>query len=386
MNYERERVLAERRAKEALPKGDWHLVAYNLFQASRMTLGLAQHSRGRTRTSLVRLAKHYETWGDNALSKGPRNGNDGQKTKLPCNGKDETDSAQSSWVVTEKPTTRLADVAGMEEVKETIASHIILPMKHADVYAEYRLQPGSGILMYGPPGTGKTFMARAIAGEVDAAFIPVEMKRVLSKWFGDTERLLGNLFEAAKSYPRTVVFFDEAEALFPKRGSNNSSVMARVVPQLLQLINGLDPTKNCVIMLAATNRPWLMDDAAVRPGRFGRLVYVGPPDKAARRHMIEQAMRETPVEGLDYESLAQRTEGYSGADIAGDRDSVCVEAKMAALKRTLERGPQSDPHPRKMEPVTMLDFQTALQKVSPSVRQDTLRRFKKFQDEHAKRS
>ena len=128
----------------------------------------------------------------------------------------------------------------------------MIRIEYADVYAEYDVQPVCGVLMYGPPGTGKTFVAQDIAGEVDAAFIPVEMKKVLSKWFGDTERILSELFEAARSHPRSVIFFDEAEALFPKRGSNNSSVMARVVPQLLQLINGLDPTKNCVILLAAT--------------------------------------------------------------------------------------------------------------------------------------
>ncbi len=379
MDYERERRLAEGQVKTALDRNDWRMVAYNLFNASRMSLCMAQNSAGRTRGSLIRLAKRYEAQGDKALT---RNRGGKPATRVTSDGTGEVTREPGAWVATERPDTRLDDVAGMDEVKEVIHSHIILPIKHADVYAEYRLRPGSGVLMYGPPGTGKTFMARAIAGEVDAAFIPVEMKRVLSKWFGETEQLLGQLFDAARSHPRTVIFFDEAEALFPKRAATNSSVMARVVPQLLQLINGLDPTRNCVILLGATNRPWLMDEAATRPGRFGRLVYVGLPDQNARAYMIERAMDNTPVEGLDYATLAGRCEGYSGADIAGERDSLCVEAKMAALKRTLQRhdgafGSVNDP-----EPVTMADFDAALQRVRPSIRPAELAKLAKFRDEH----
>ncbi len=372
MNYERERMLAEARAKAALNDDDWRMAAYNLFNAGRMTLRMADEARGRTRSSLVRLAQRYEARGDQALSKNSNGSVDAGKvpSETAPNGGD------TQWIVAEKPTVRLADVAGMQEMKEVIERHVILPMKHADVYAEYKLRPGSGVLMYGPPGTGKTFMASAIAGEVDAAFIPVEMKKVLSKWFGETEQLLSQLFEAARQYPRSVIFIDEAEALFPKRSTTNSSVMARVVPQLLQLINGFDPTKNTIILLGATNRPWLMDEAATRPGRFGKLVYVGPPDAEARTYMLERAMTDVPVNGLDYGRLAELTEGYSGADIAGDRDSICVEAKMAALSRTINSG--ADACDRGPDPITMADFEAALQRVPKSIKPSDLKRFAEF--------
>lgn len=378
MNYERERQRAEAHAKAAVAEGNWRMAAYNLFNASRMTLRLSDASSGRTRGGFTRLARRYEAWGDEALDRANLpSSSEACETSSPSRTDSEDESAES-WVMRDRPDVRLDDVAGMHEMKEIIQTHVVLPMKHADVYAEYQLQPGSGVLMYGPPGTGKTFVSQAIAGEVDAAFIPVEMKKVLSKWFGDTERILGELFEAARSYPRSVIFFDEAEALFPKRGANNSSVMARVVPQLLQLINGLDPTKNCVILLGATNRPWLMDEAATRPGRFGRLVYVGPPDAEARARMIERSMKDAPKEALDYEALAIRTEGYSGADLSGDRDSVCVEAKLAALKRTLAGSAGTTTENLEPEVVTMSDFEAALERVTPSISGDDLRKFEEF--------
>ncbi|MFO7976362.1 MAG: ATP-binding protein [Candidatus Hydrogenedentota bacterium] len=376
MNYERERMLAEARAKTALNDEDWRMAAYNLFSAGRMTLRMAEAARGKTRDSLVRLAKRYEERGEQALSKADDGAIDAGK--IPSETAPSGGDAQ--WIVAEKPTVRLADVAGMNEMKDVIERHVILPMKHADVYAEYKLRPGSGVLMYGPPGTGKTFMASAIAGEVDAAFIPVEMKKVLSKWFGETEQLLSQLFETARQYPRSVIFIDEAEALFPKRSSTNSSVMARVVPQLLQLINGFDPTKNTVILLGATNRPWLMDEAATRPGRFGKLVYVGLPDAEARAYMIDRAMAGVPVNGLDYACLAEMTEGYSGADIAGDRDSICVEAKMAALSRTIAHS--DNEKVRDADPIGMGDFEAAIRRVRPSIKPGDLKRFVEFRKQH----
>ena len=382
MDYERERRMAEAQARKALADKDWRMVAYHLYNAARMSLRMAGRAEGRTRESLLRLAKRYQARGDQALGAVKTGAVEGARPKVASEGKGEAAEVES-WVIAERPSVRLDDVAGMEEMKEVIETHVVLPMKHADVYAQYALRPGSGVLMYGPPGTGKTFVAKAIAGEVDAAFIPVEMKRILSKWFGETEKLLSDLFDAARSNARSVIFFDEAEALFPKRGSTNSSVMARVVPQLLQLINGLDPNESCVILLGATNRPWLMDEAATRPGRFGRLVYVAPPDGTARAAMMERAMRDTPTQDLDYAALAERTEGYSGADIAGERDSVCVEAKLAALKRTVQKVEAADGAEVEPEPVTMADFDTALTRVGPSIRETDLKKFRKFREDHA---
>lgn len=367
MNYERERMLAEARAKAAVGDGNWRMAAYNLFNASRVTVRMARTADSKTSDSLARLAKRYRMRGDQALA---RLGSAAEVTRLA----EEQPDANTQWFIAERPSVRFSDVAGMDAVKEVVERHVILPVKHPHVYAQYKLSPGAGVLMYGPPGTGKTYMARAIAGEADAAFIPVEMKKVLSKWFGETEHLLGQLFDAARQHPRTVLFIDEAEALFPKRSATNSSVMARIVPQLLQLINGFDPLRNTVVLLGATNQPWLMDEAALRPGRFGRLVYAGPPDAVARAYLFEHAMADVPADALDYARLAERTEGYSGADIAGERDSICVEAKMAALGRTLARS-GSAPRP---EPVTMADFDAAIGQVKPSINHTDLKRFTEF--------
>jgi len=381
MNYERERKLAEHKALDALDTKDWPMAAYSLFSAARMTLGMANQSHGRTRTSLHQLAQDYEQRGDQALNRA----SDVASTETAPIKSDEASARgadENQWVLVERPDTRLDDVAGMDEMKQVIQDHVVLPMKYADVYAAYKMQPGAGVLMYGPPGTGKTFIARAIAGELDAAFISVEMRKVLSKWFGETEQLIAQMFDTARKHPRCVLFFDEAEALFPKRSSTNSSVMARVVPQLLQLINGIDPAKNTIILLGATNRPWLMDEAATRPGRFGRLVYVGLPDLPAREYMLRRALRDVPVQSLDYASLAERTVGYSGSDLVGDKDSVATEARLAAVHRTITKtGQEGGANETNPEPVTMTDFQAALRRVQPSVREEDILRLEKFRSE-----
>lgn len=381
MDYERERRMAEAQAKGAIGNKDWQMAAYHLFNASRTTLRLAQQVEGRTRDSLQQLAEQYMRRGDQALRLAPKEkASEGSTGK---GAKEEAEGAQRQWFLAERPSVRLEDVAGMAEMKEAIETDITLPMKYTDVYAQYGAQPGSGVLMYGPPGTGKTYIAKAIAGEVDAAFIHVEMDKVLSKWFGETEHLLGSLFEAARSAPRTVIFFDEAEALFPKRGSSNSSVMARVVPQLLQLINGLDPTKNCIILLGATNHPWLMDSAATRPGRFGRLIYCGLPDLAARRAMLEHGLRETPCAELDFDRLAALTEGYSGADLVGEKNSVRKCAIDSAFRRSVEAIERAGDGTRRSQPITMADFESALKIVRPSVNQEEIDKHMKFREKRA---
>ncbi|MFP4502233.1 MAG: ATP-binding protein [Candidatus Hydrogenedentota bacterium] len=377
MDMERERRRAEQQAKQALTDNNWPLAGYHLYRAARMSLRMAEQSSGTTREGLLRLAHAYTARGDEALQQAPAS-RGGSSLKTANTGEQDAEDGPNDWVLAERPEVRLADVAGMDDVKRIVEEHILLPIRHGDVYAQYALQPGAGVLMYGPPGTGKTHIARAIAGEIDAAFLPVDMKKVLSKWFGESERLLASLFEEAQTHPRSVLFFDEAEALFPKRGGTNSSVMARVVPQLLQLMQGVGATGHTMVLLGATNRPWLMDEAATRPGRFGRLVYVGLPDAEARAYMLRHAMRDTPTEDLDFEELAGLTGGYTGADIAGERDSVCVAAKMAALRRTIARLDGGTALATTVEPVCMTDFTHALEHIGPSVGPGDLKPFARF--------
>lgn len=374
MDYERERLRAEENAKHALTNRDWLRAGYHLYAAARVTLRMVEHSAGTTREQLLRLAHAYAARGDEAIK-------NARVAPVASTGQatgGHEDPASTHWVLAERPNVRLADVAGMDDVKRIVEEHILLPIRHRDVYAEYALRPGAGVLLYGPPGTGKTHIARAIAGELDAAFIPVDMRKVLSKWFGESEQRLAELFEEAHRHPRAVIFFDEAEALFPKRGANNSSVMARVVPQLLQLMQGIGHTGHTLVLLGATNRPWLMDEAATRPGRFGRLVYVGLPDAAAREYMLRHAMRDSPLDGLDFPELARLTEGYSGADLAGERDSVCVAAKMSALRRTIDTLSRAIAPQTPAEPVRMHDFTAALCEIAPSVGAEDLKPFDRF--------
>lgn len=385
MNYDRERRLAEQKAKQALEDKDLRMAAYYLFKAARLTLQLAGHTDGRTRDSLKRLAKKYEERGDKLLLKAKQD-ESRPKRDVPSGADDRGEDEEGRrWGLEQRPTTRLEDVAGMDDVKQLLRTKVVEAQQYRGLYEQYRLEHGGGVLLYGPPGTGKTYFAEAVAGELEVPFFPVKLDKVLSKWFGETEQLLAQLFEAARKHPMSVIFFDEIEAIMPRRGSTHSSVMDRVVPQLLQLTNGLEPSKNAVILLAATNKPWLLDSAATRTGRFGTMIYVGPPDVEARRFLFNRQMRDVPVEGVDFEHLVQRTEGYSGADIAHTREGLCAEARMHAFMRTVQKIRDSGQDNLPPEPVTMQDFEAAFAKVRPSIDSAELKRFEEFRAAAGKR-
>ncbi|MBP8128094.1 MAG: ATP-binding protein [Candidatus Hydrogenedentes bacterium] len=373
MNYDRERRLAEQKAKGALEDKDLRMAAYYLFKAARLTLQLAGRTEGRIRDSLKRLAKKYEERGDRLLLK-VKQDESRPKRRVP-GGEDEE---EKRWAIEQRPTTRLDDVAGMDDVKQLLRTKVIEAQQYSGLYEQYRLEHGGGVLLYGPPGTGKTYFAEAVAGELEVPFFPVKLEKVLSKWFGETEQLLAQLFEAARQHPMSVIFFDELEAIMPRRGSTHSSVMDRVVPQLLQLTNGLEPSKHAVILLAATNKPWLLDSAATRTGRFGTMIYVGPPDAEARRFLFNRQTRGVPTDGVDVELLVQRTDGYSGADIAHPREGLCAEARLHAFMRTVQKIRDSGQDDLPPEPVMMEDFEVAFGKVRPSIDPAELKRFEEF--------
>lgn len=222
--------------------------------------------------------------------------------------------------------------------------------------------------MYGPPGTGKTFIARAVAGELDAAFFAVDASQIKDKYVGETEKNMRRLFEEARSHERAVIFLDELDALLSKRG--NQKVNA--VTQFLILADGLVKSSNTLLLLGATNKPWAIDPAALRPGRFGKQIYVGLPDATARRAIMEYCLRDVPVaESFPYEDLARKTEGFSGADMA----ELSRRAKMATIRRQLETGAD--------QLVETRDFIDTLGKMSPSVSGTHLLEYEKWREEHS---
>ena len=210
---------------------------------------------------------------------------------------------------------------------------IIHPLKNPQLFKAYGKKIGGGMLLYGPPGCGKTFLVRALAGTGQANVLAVKGAELLTKWVGESERAVRELFRRARESAPSIVFLDEVDALAPVRGqSTDSGVADRVVAALLTELDGIEGLRD-VVVVGATNRPDLIDPALLRPGRMGRLVYVPPPDAAARAAILRAASRNTPLgAGVDLDAVAADTEGYSGADLA----ALVREAALAAMRQSLE--------------------------------------------------
>jgi SpoVK/Ycf46/Vps4 family AAA+-type ATPase len=228
---------------------------------------------------------------------------------------------------------RLDDVAGLEDVKARIRSSFLDPLQRPDLRLAYGKTVSGGLLLWGPPGCGKTFMARAVAGELGANFISVGIHDILDMWLGNSEKNMRAAFEAARRAKPCVLFFDELDALGYSRGRQASGGGLRnVVALMLAELDGVDGENDGVFVLAATNQPWDVDPALRRPGRFDRTVLVLPPDRAARRTIVDLNLRNRPVGTVDSDRIAKATDGFSGADIKLVCDAA-VEAAMIEAQR-----------------------------------------------------
>ncbi len=234
----------------------------------------------------------------------------------------------------ERPKITFKDVGGMEALKEEIRLKIIYPLTHAEMYRAYGKPIGGGILMYGPPGCGKTYLARATAGEIKAGFIAVGINDVLDMWIGNSERNLHELFEQARRNKPCVLFFDEVDALGASRADMRHHAGRQLINQFLAEMDGVKSSNDGVLILAATNAPWHLDSAFRRPGRFDRVLFVPPPDAAARAAVLRLMCRSKPIEEIDFEQLGKKTENFSGADLKAIVD-VAIESK---LRQAMKEG------------------------------------------------
>ena len=271
-------------------------------------------------------------------------------------------------VFIEKPNINWKDVGGLESVKQELKEAVEWPLKHPGIFKKLGVKSPKGVLLYGPPGTGKTLLAKAVANESEANFILVNGPELLNKFVGESEKGLRKVFEKARQASPAIIFFDEVDSIAPKRGKSfDSGVTERMVNQLLTEIDGLQEL-NDVVVIAATNRPDIMDPALLRPGRFDRIILTPVPDQKIREEVLKIHTKNMPLnKDVNLSILAEKTPNYVGADI----ESLCREAAILALRENMEA-----------EEVSMAHFEKALKKIKASVNPEDVKKYEEIEENY----
>lgn len=274
-------------------------------------------------------------------------------------------------VLIEKPNVKWEDIGALETAKQELKEAVEWPIKFGKVFEHMNAKPPKGILLYGPPGTGKTMLAKAVATESEANFIAVKGPEFLNKWVGESEKAVRETFRKARQASPCVIFMDEIDSIAPQRGTgSDSNVTERVISQMLTEMDGLEAMHD-VVVIAATNRPDIMDPALLRPGRFDKSIYIGPPDKTSRESIFRIHTEGKPLDkNVDLGILADETEGCTGADIA----AICNEAVMTAVRRLVKNGNAPSEEELNSCKVLMDDFKAATKKFGP----ETARELKEY--------
>ena len=290
-------------------------------------------------------------------------------------------------VLIEMPNVRWEDVGGLDEAKQELREAVEWPLKYPKAFQRLGIEPPRGVLLYGPPGTGKTLLAKAVATESEANFIGIRGPEVLSKWVGESEKRIREIFRKARQAAPTVIFIDEIDAIAPARGSDMSRVTDRLINQLLTEMDGIERNSG-VVVIAATNRPDILDPALLRPGRFDRLILVPAPDEKARLEIFKVHTRRVPLApDVDLRELAKKTEGYSGADI----EALVREAALIAMRRIMRELPrelveeESEEFLEKLR-VSKADFERAMKKVKPSITPYMVEYYRNFEEQRKGRA
>lgn len=280
------------------------------------------------------------------------------------------DISDSKFQPVNCPNVHFDDIAGLQDLKKEIYETIILPVKRPDLFKLMGLDVSTGILMYGPPGTGKTMMGQAIATEIDAKFFIANGSDIESKFTGESEKNIAELFHSARAFDRSVIFFDEFESLGMSRDIGfNQDVFSGRITQLLKEIQGFDKNDSTIVLLAATNRPWDIDSALLRPGRFGTHIYVGLPDFDAREYIIRKQFENVPIDSdVNLDDIVARTEWFNAADVK----NLCDRIKRATISRCIDS---------ETIQVQNCDVQQELEKAKSSVSIDDLERYEAFKNQ-----
>jgi len=289
-------------------------------------------------------------------------------------------------VFIEIPKVGWEDIGGLEKAKQDLREAVEWPLKYPEVFETIHTRPPKGILLYGPPGTGKTLLAKAVASKSEANFISIKGPEMLSKWVGESERAVRETFRKAKQAAPTIIFLDEIDSIAPVRGGGygDSHVTERVISQMLTELDGLEELKD-VIVIAATNRPDIIDPALLRPGRLDRWIYVPPPDKEGRKEIFAIHLKGKPLaEDIDLDVLAEKTNEYVGADI----EAICREATMLMLREVLQPGMDRERAKKEAKKIkiTKKHLEDAIKKVKPSARGDALKKFEEMSEDLLRRT
>lgn len=345
--------------KKAKEKGNITLAKRNFMMAGETMMRMAQISKGKLKEVRLQRARRLVELAEN-LDKKP----------VKINKKEESDEDDDvkKWQTAQIPNIKFEDVAGLEEVKKAITIRMINPIKYPEKYKMYGKKTGGGVLLYGPPGTGKTMIAKAIANEVGAKFYTVKGSDIVSKWVGESEKNINSLFEEANKQDRAIIFIDEMDSLIGKRGVDTHN--DKRVNEFLQQIDGFAGRNPNLLLLGATNRPWDIDSAAMRSGRFSQKIYLPLPDAPARKFMIEKSMKNVPVEkDFDIDRIVSQTENYSGADL----EELCDRAKDEPLLKAIATN--------SVVLVSNADFDRVLSVMPPSVTQSEIKLFEEYNNE-----
>ena len=353
-------------ALKAKDEGNFQSAKRNLLLAAECLYKMAKDDDGELKKAridradrLVEIAKNLDNMPKEKIINTNSNNNS-------SSGSSHTEKeAENNWKQSEIPNIRFEDVAGLDEVKQTITTRMINPIKYPEKYKAYNKKAGGGVLLYGPPGTGKTMIAKAIACEVGATFYAVKGSDIVSKWVGESEKNINSLFETARKDKLAIIFIDEMDSLFAQRGQDMHN--DKRVNEFLQQIDGFVGKSQNLLLLGATNRPWDVDNAAVRSGRFSEKIYVPLPDFEGRKYMFNKNLKSVPL-GNDVviDELVELTDGYSGADI----EEICDRAKEEPLQKYIETD--------ELQNITKQDFLKAISKVKPMVKREEIERFEEF--------
>ena len=350
-----------RKGKEAKEKGNLNLAKKNFLLAGETMMQMAKQSQGKLKEARMQRARTLVNLAEN-LGKKPL------KVEKKTDESGEEDEDVKKWQTAKIPDVKFSDVAGLEDVKKAITIRMINPIKYPDKYKMYGKKTGGGVLLYGPPGTGKTMIAKAIANEVGAKFYAVKGSDIVSKWVGDSEKNINSLFEEANKQDRAIIFIDEMDNLLGRRGVDTHN--DKRVNEFLQQIDGFSGRNPNLLLLGATNRPWDIDSAAMRSGRFSQKIYLPLPDAPARKFMLEKNMKGVPAaDDFDIDKIVAQTENYSGADI----EELCDRAKDDPLLEAIATD--------SIVKVTNEDFDKVLKIFPPSVTPKEIEKFERYNQE-----